>query len=88
MVAFPYQKCNLPHKTHPDIYVHFVEGNFSFKSQSADCRFSAIYIDQAHEQNNTLVKYEGGPIGLTENPALILEVDCCKSRNSKGYYRV
>jgi len=30
-------------------------------------RFSAIPIDQAHEQHNALVK-GGGAIGLTENP--------------------
>ena len=32
-------------------------------------KFSAIPIDQAHEQENTLVKGSGGFIGLTENPA-------------------
>ena len=32
-------------------------------------RFSAIPIDQAHEQNNELVKSSGGAIGLTENPS-------------------
>ncbi|KAG0723721.1 hypothetical protein GWK47_042072 [Chionoecetes opilio] len=31
-------------------------------------RFSTIPIDQAHEQNNELVKGEGGAVGLTENP--------------------
>lgn len=32
-------------------------------------RFSTIPIDQAHEQNNELVKGEGGAVGLTENPS-------------------
>ena len=31
-------------------------------------RFSSIAIDQAHEQNNAMVKGEGGAVGLTENP--------------------
>lgn len=31
--------------------------------------FSAIPIDQAHEQNNKLVKGSGGAVGLTENPS-------------------
>ena len=31
-------------------------------------RFSSISIDQAHEQNNAMVKGEGGAVGLTENP--------------------
>ena len=32
-------------------------------------RFSSIPIDQAHEQNNDLVKSSGGAVGLTENPS-------------------
>ena len=32
-------------------------------------RFSSIPIDQAHEQNNDLVKGSGGAVGLTENPS-------------------
>ncbi len=31
--------------------------------------FSCIPIDQAHEQNNKLVKDSGGAVGLTENPS-------------------
>ena len=31
-------------------------------------RFLSIAIDQAHEQNNAMVKGEGGAVGLTENP--------------------
>jgi hypothetical protein len=30
--------------------------------------FSSIPIDQAHEQNNAIVKGSGGAVGLTENP--------------------
>ena len=32
-------------------------------------RFSAIPIDQAHEQNNAIVKDSGSAVGLTENPS-------------------
>ena len=32
-------------------------------------RFSSITIDQAHEQNNDLVKGSGGAVGLTDNPS-------------------
>lgn len=32
-------------------------------------RFSSIPIDQAHEQNNKVVKGSGGAVGLTENPS-------------------
>ena len=58
------------HETHPDIYVHFVNGNFVIRNSQR--RFSAISIDQANEQNNALVKDEGGAISLTENPAAFL----------------
>ncbi|CAB4002221.1 Hypothetical predicted protein [Paramuricea clavata] len=34
-------------------------------------RFSSIAVDQAHKQNNTLVKGDGGDIGLTENPGAL-----------------
>ena len=32
-------------------------------------RFSAMSIDQCHEQNNEVVKGSGGAVGLTENPS-------------------
>ena len=31
-------------------------------------RFSAIPFDQAHEQENKVIKSAGGAVGLTENP--------------------
>ena len=31
-------------------------------------RFSAIPFDQAHEQQNKVIKSAGGAVGLTENP--------------------
>ena len=34
-------------------------------------RFSAMPIDQAHEQNNLIVKGSGGAVGLTEKPAAV-----------------
>ncbi|KAK3700594.1 hypothetical protein QZH41_001584 [Actinostola sp. cb2023] len=34
--------------------------------------FSAIPLDQAHDQNNELIKGDGGAIGLTENPSALL----------------
>lgn len=49
----------------------------SIKQQFKDCwvvqktknKFSSIPIDQAHEQNNAVLKGSGGMIGLTENPS-------------------
>ena len=37
--------------------------------QKTKNRFSSMPIDQAHEQNNELVKGSGGAVGLTENPS-------------------
>lgn len=54
---------------HPDVYAEFVKGNFVIKKSSR--AFSAVAIDQAHEQNNALVKGDGGAVGLTENPAAL-----------------
>jgi hypothetical protein len=54
----------------PDVAEHFRNGCFVF-NKTSHC-FSAMPIDQAHEQNNKLVKDEGGAIGLTENPMQLL----------------
>lgn len=54
------------HTAHPDMAVEFDRGNFTVcKTGRA---FSAIAIDQAHEQNNCAVKSDGGAIGLTQSP--------------------
>ena len=53
-------------KQRPEVYQELVKGAFTVRKS---CRsFSAIAIDQAHEQNNPLVKGDGGAIGLTESP--------------------
>ena len=36
--------------------------------RDAGKHFSAIAIDQAHEQENKTVKAAGGAVGLTKNP--------------------
>ena len=43
---------------HPAIYAEFLKGNFATKGSRR--AFSAIAIDQAHEQNNASVKGDGG----------------------------
>ena len=51
------------HANHPDVYESFFKGEFTvLKTGGA---FSAIPIDQAHEQNNAAVKGDGGALGLT-----------------------
>ena len=54
---------------HPDVAVKFNAGHFTEKKTT--CAFSAMSIDQAHEQNNAYVKGDGGAVGLTENPSAL-----------------
>jgi len=49
----------------PSVYNEFVAGKFTVKKTV--CQFSAIAIDQAHEQNNAAVKGDGGAVGLTDD---------------------
>ncbi|KAJ8038711.1 hypothetical protein HOLleu_16211 [Holothuria leucospilota] len=51
----------------PDVCAEFLKGNFVVKKSRH--AFSAVAIDQAHEQNNASVKRDDGAVGLTENPA-------------------
>ena len=56
---------SLEHK-HPYVFQEFQSGKFVvFKSS---CTFSAMAIDQTHEQANAVIKGEGGAIGVTEDP--------------------
>ena len=54
---------------HPHVYVEFIKGKFVVKK--SEHAFSAIDLDQAHEQNNALAKDDGGAIGLTSNTAAL-----------------
>ena len=51
---------------HPEIVAEFHAGKFVIHKTSN--KFSAMAIDQCHEQNNATVKESGGAIGLTTNP--------------------
>ena len=53
----------------PQTYAYLLNGGFTV--QKTFKVFSAIAIDQAHEQNNAMVKGDGGAVGLTENPATL-----------------
>ena len=46
---------------HPDVFTEFSNGHFTV--QKTKRMFSAIPLDQAHEQN----KSDGGAIGITDN---------------------
>ena len=55
---------------HPQIAEEFRNGKFVIhKTQKP---FSAIALNHAHEQNNKIVKGDGGSVGLTENSSELL----------------
>ena len=60
--------CELPVK-HPKVFEQFNAG--AFVVHKTRHTFSAIALDQAHEQENASIKGDGGAIGLTENPAAL-----------------
>ncbi len=54
---------------HPDVAREFFNGHFVVHKSPR--QFSALAIDQAHEQNNAIIKGDGGAIGLTEDPSAL-----------------
>ena len=62
---FQHNMLNLE-KDHPEIAHEFRKGNFVVRKSKI--KYSSVAIDQAHEQNNAVVKDDGGAIGLTEEP--------------------
>ncbi|KAK0061126.1 hypothetical protein Bpfe_009287 [Biomphalaria pfeifferi] len=48
-------------------YEDLMQGRFVLQKTSRP--FSKMALDQAHEQNNAIIKGEGGAVGLTENPS-------------------
>ena len=55
---------------HAELLKEFSRGSFTVNKKGK--KFSALPIDQAHEQNNKCVKSDGGAIGLTENSSELL----------------
>ena len=56
---------------HLDVAAEFNKGNFVVEKTKKNHAFSGISLDHAHEQNNKLVKGDGGA-GLTENTSQLL----------------
>ena len=54
---------------HPQLAVEFHNGKFVVHKSSR--QFSAMAIDQAHEQANAVIKGDGGAIGVTEDPSAL-----------------
>ena len=59
----------------PSVYAHFCEGRFVAHRTMRS--FSGMALDQAPEQLNALVKWDGGAVGLTENA-------CCSPEEVGG----
>ena len=56
--------------SHPDVCNEFeVNGNFVVKK--SDHKFSQIALNQNHEQQNAIIKGEGGAVGLFESDAAL-----------------
>ena len=54
---------------HPAVYQEFLAGGFvAFKTMRP---FSAMALDQTHEQSNAVIKGDGGAVGLTENTSAL-----------------
>ena len=56
-------------KKHPSILAKFEAGKFTVHKTTN--KFSAMAIDQYHEQNNAIIKQSGGTIALTTNPSAL-----------------
>ena len=54
---------------HPEVAREFHKGNFVVHKSRRE--LSAIAINQAHEQNNAVIKGDGGAVGLTEDPGAL-----------------
>ncbi|KAG7162365.1 Ionotropic receptor 93a-like 15 [Homarus americanus] len=55
---------------HEDVYSEFLLNSIFVVSKTSNI-FSNICIDQTHEQNNAVVKGDGGAVGLTDDPAAL-----------------
>ena len=53
------------------VYQNFLQGFFTVSRSNR--KFSRMGIDQAHEQNNKIVKVDGGAIGILDDEAALLK---------------
>ncbi|XP_065670919.1 uncharacterized protein LOC136089121 [Hydra vulgaris] len=56
---------------HPYVFEEFKKGHFTSRKTNAD--FSAMSDDQLHEQNNKLIKSDGGAINVLHNETALLK---------------
>ena len=70
--------CMLKH-VNPEVYAEFQNGGFTVNKTGNP--FSAIATDQAHEQNNAMVKDGGGTVGLNRESRSITSLNGFRSIN-------
>ena len=68
-IPFHLQDMSVLQSNHLDVHKQFIDGNYTVIKTGRP--FSAMAIDQAHEQNNACIKGDGGAIGLTEDPSAL-----------------
>ena len=56
-------------EAHPQLAAEFHSGKFVVHKSNRE--FSALAIDQAHEQANAVIKGDDGAIGVTEDPSAL-----------------
>ena len=56
----------------PAIAAEFKKRNFEVKKNNNNLAFSSLPVDQTHEQNNNIIKGDGGAIGLTASSSQFL----------------
>lgn len=56
-------------EAHPQLVAEFHSGKFVVHKSNLE--FSALDIDQAHEQAHAVIKGDGGAIGVTEDPSAL-----------------
>ena len=57
--------CDLNSLYGKDVYNEFCKGHFTVKK--TNCAFFCIGKDHAHEQNNKIIKGDGGAIGIFDH---------------------
>ena len=59
--------------SHPKVDEEFRKGQFVMKKSKR--RFSSMAIDQGHEQNNAIMKDDGGIVGITQDATALLRLN-------------
>ena len=63
--------------THPDVYQNTLKGCFSFAKSHH--QFSRIALDQVHQQNNKVIKWQGGAASVlnSQNDSALIRWETC-----------